>query len=99
MIFTIPNSEGLPTYQIKPHNSECWELWEYRPVKEKDQGKETGRTGFKWVSMGKYPSTLTHALLTLHEYILKRTDIELGEFDKMALAVMESEKRLREAVC
>ena len=95
MILTIKNASGTPAYQVRPHNSECWELWEYRPVKEKESGRETGRTGFKWMSMGKYPTSLNQALLTLHEHLLRRSDIDLDSFEKMAEAVMEAEERIR----
>ena len=97
MNFTITNANGIPAYQIRPHNSECWELWEYRPVKEKESGKETGRTGFKWVSLGKYPTRLSHAFLTLYELVLKRSDIDVSGYEQTLEAIQEVERRVKDA--
>ena len=97
MNITITNDEGIPAYEIRAYNSECWEIWEYKQVEEKEKGRKTGRRGFKWVSAGKYPSTLSQAFLTVYERILKRTDIDLDGFEEVARIVLDTERRVRDA--
>ena len=97
MILTIPNTNGTPAFQIRPHNSECWELWEYRTVEEKEGGVKTGRTGYKWVSMGKYPTRLSHAFLNLYEHVLKRSDLDITGFEECMEAVKQAERRVKDA--
>lgn len=56
-------------YQVRPYsNNLCWEIFEYRPIKDRET-KEVTRED--WVSLGVYPDTLGNALETIYERVLK----------------------------
>lgn len=61
-------------YQIRPYsNNLCWEIFTYRPVKDK-KTNEIKRYG--WCSMGVYPTSFGGAIEYIYERELKAgTDV------------------------
>lgn len=55
-------------HQIRPYNSNCWEIWELRKVKP----REGGETREEWRSMGKYPGSLASALPMVFEMEMRQ---------------------------
>lgn len=63
-------------YEVRPvRGFTCWEIFEWRET-DRRTGKAKEKPGF--VSMGKYPSTISRALEILAEYDIKRLE---GEVD------------------
>jgi hypothetical protein len=70
----IRDENGEPAYMAKAHTGRypCFELFTWKPDRIAESGKHKGeevKAGF--VSQGRYPSTLSHALCMIAECILR----------------------------
>jgi hypothetical protein len=83
----------IENYQIRPYpNNLCWEVWKFRDVKKKD-----GKVEKKWVSEGCYPSTLDHALLIVHERLLKDGCDDVVDLERAMKTVKAQAKAIAKA--
>ena len=57
-------------FMAKPHNSLCWELFEWK-VPKQNQHSKAGEAEEKWCPLGRYPSTFALALQDLCELAVK----------------------------
>lgn len=80
----------IGNYKIKRHNELCWEVFEWRMTTPRGRHKNL-EPEEKWISTGKYPSTLSLALQEVYELALK---FEPGVYDlKDALAAVKRIER------
>lgn len=72
-------------YQLRPlSNGLCFEIFKYKTVKD----RETGDEGEKWVSMGKYASSLSHGLRIVFDDMI-RNDAQAVKGLKATIAKVE----------
>ena len=81
-------------FEVRPYgNGLCWEIFEYRKVKARD-----GHDYMDWVSTGKYPSTLGHALRIILDDLLKDGDSPIRGLKATSKKVEEIYKRIEKVV-
>jgi hypothetical protein len=76
MKIIIKDKDGEPAYMVEEHTGRypCFELFTWKPERTGDRGQQMGKVlsaGF--VSQGRYPSTLSHALRMVAECILRES--------------------------
>ena len=82
-------------YKIKRHNELCWEVFEYRMTTPRGKHKDL-EPEEKWISTGKYPSTLALALTEVYEMAVK-TEPGLYELKDAIAAAKRIERGIERA--
>lgn len=78
-------------YQLRPiANGLCFEVFKYKSVKD----RKTGDEGEKWVSLGRYGSSLSHALRIVFNDMIRNNEGNVKGLKATIAKVEEIEQRV-----